>query len=132
MINPSRQSLVISLDRALLPTAGCRNVVNAPSKGWLRAVREALGLTQAQVAKRLGMRQQPYSKIEVREARGTVTVETLRKAANALGCDVALYLVPKGHGSFTKLVAASDPAFAAEAATEHSMALEGQGAPQKR
>lgn len=92
----------------------------------------SIGLTQAHVAKQLGMRQQPYAKIEVREAAGTVTVETLRKAANALGCDVALYLVPKDHGSFSKLVAATDPAYMAEAATEHSMALEGQATPQKQ
>lgn len=55
---------------------------------------------------------------------------TLRKAANALGCDVAINLVSKGRESFSKLVAATDPAAAAEIATEHSMALEWQGAPQ--
>lgn len=101
-----------------------------PARGWLRAVRDALGLSQRQVAKKLGMRQQPYAAMEEREKGGTVTLETLERAAGALDCDLVYYLVPKPGlaQTFTELAAKHDPAQAHRRATEHSMALEGQGA----
>jgi predicted DNA-binding mobile mystery protein A len=105
--------------------------VNVPAKGWLRATRQAMGLTQSQMAKKLGMRQQTYANIEVREPKERVTLETLRRAAGALDCELVYAFVPKKAvaPTFSELAQRHDPDLAARRATEHSMALEGQGMP---
>lgn len=65
-----------------------------PSKGWIRAIRESLGMTRTQLAKQIGIRQQSLSQIENSEIDGTIKLETLRKAAEALDCHVIYALVP--------------------------------------
>ncbi len=39
-------------------------IVNSPRKGWIRAIRDALGMTGAQLAKRLHTNKQRVSRIE--------------------------------------------------------------------
>ncbi|MEA2877358.1 MAG: hypothetical protein QOF14_2554 [Hyphomicrobiales bacterium] len=65
-----------------------------PSKGWLRAIRDALGMTSAQLARRLGVSQPRIIELEKSEASGTVTLNTLQRAAEALGCRLVYALVP--------------------------------------
>jgi predicted DNA-binding mobile mystery protein A len=66
-----------------------------PPRGWLRSVREALGMSQAQLAARLGVNQKTVHSLEVGESAGTVQLDTLARAADALGCDVVYALVPR-------------------------------------
>jgi predicted DNA-binding mobile mystery protein A len=128
MTDEQRKVLVRALEIA---TAGglATALANTPTKGWLRAARQALGLTQSQMAKKLGMKQQAYANIEVREQREKVTLETLRRAAGALDCDLVYAFVPKKAvaPTFSELAARYDSGLAMRNATEHSMALEGQG-----
>ena len=98
-----------------------------PAKGWLMAVREGLGLSRAAVAKRLSMTPSAIQSFERSEARGTISIQNLRKLANALDCEVVIKLVPKGGHSFIDLAAEHDPDMANLRATEHSMNLEAQG-----
>jgi predicted DNA-binding mobile mystery protein A len=65
-----------------------------PVRGWIKAVREALGMTTAQLAKRLGVKQPSVVAIEQSEAKGTVELATLRRVAEALDCTVVYALVP--------------------------------------
>jgi predicted DNA-binding mobile mystery protein A len=65
-----------------------------PARGWIKAVREALGMTTAQLAKRLGVKQPSVIAIEQSEARGTIELATLRRVAAALDCTVIYALVP--------------------------------------
>lgn len=97
-----------------------------PSKGWLRAVRDAIGLNQRTVASKLSIKQQTYHELEKREEKGDITLSSLRRAADALDCQLVYFLVPKVGvaDSFTALAAARDPHVQAVATT---MALEGQG-----
>jgi predicted DNA-binding mobile mystery protein A len=69
--------------------------VNPPRTGWIRTIRTALGMKTAQLGRRLGMTQQGVTDLEKREAAGTITLESLRKAADALGCDVVIAVVPR-------------------------------------
>ncbi|WP_315766989.1 MULTISPECIES: mobile mystery protein A [unclassified Bradyrhizobium] len=69
--------------------------VQRPPKGWLRAVRDALGMTTAQYAKRLGVSQPRIVELEKSEQSGTVTLNTLQRAAEALGCRLVYVLVPE-------------------------------------
>lgn len=65
-----------------------------PPRGWLRAIREALGMPRAELARRLDVTDQAVSKLEGSEADGTVRLETLRRAAEALDCTLVYALVP--------------------------------------
>src|SRR5271154_4280249 len=66
-----------------------------PPKGWLRAIRNALGMTTAQFARRLGVSQPRIVELEQSEASGSVTLNTLQRAAGALGCRLVYVLVPE-------------------------------------
>src|SRR6202050_2269968 len=66
-----------------------------PPKGRLRAIRDALGMTMAQFAQRLGVSQPRIVELEQSEASGGVTLNTLQRAAEALGCRLVYALVPE-------------------------------------
>jgi predicted DNA-binding mobile mystery protein A len=76
---------------ALPPPAG----LAPPIRGWIKAIREALGMTSAQFAARLGVKQPSVVAIEQSEARGTIQLDTLRRAAAALDCTLVYALVPR-------------------------------------
>src|ERR1700689_4095382 len=65
-----------------------------PVRGWTKAVREALGMTTAQLAKRLGVKQPSVVALEQSEAKGTIELATLRRVAEALDCTLVYALVP--------------------------------------
>ncbi len=75
-----------------------------PSTGWLRAVREGLGITAAQLARRLGFSTATVLQMEKRETEGKVTLEVLERAARALGCRLVYAIVPDGEESFEAMV----------------------------
>jgi predicted DNA-binding mobile mystery protein A len=66
-----------------------------PPKGWLRAIRDALGMTTTQFARRLGVSQPRVIALEQSEVRGSVTLGSLQRAAEALGCRLVYALVPE-------------------------------------
>src|ERR1700682_663305 len=65
-----------------------------PVRGWIKALREALGMSTAQLAKRLGIRQPSLVALEQSEAKGTIELATLRRVAEALDCTLVYALVP--------------------------------------
>jgi predicted DNA-binding mobile mystery protein A len=67
----------------------------APVRGWTKAVREALGMTTEQLARRLGVKQPSVVAIEQSEMKGTIELATLRRVAEALDCTLIYALVPK-------------------------------------
>lgn len=66
----------------------------APRKGWIREIRDALQMTAAQLGKRIAISQPAISQLEESEADGTVTLNTLRKAARGLGGELIYAIVP--------------------------------------
>ena len=66
----------------------------SPARGWIKAVREALGMTTAQLAKRLAIKQPSVVALEQSEAKGAIELATLRRVAAALDCTVIYALVP--------------------------------------
>ena len=61
-------------------------VMPAPRKGWIRAIRDTLGMTGVQLAKRLKVNQQRVARIEQDEVLGKVTLNTMQNAAEAMDC----------------------------------------------
>jgi predicted DNA-binding mobile mystery protein A len=66
-----------------------------PPKGWIRAIRDALGMTARQLANRLGTAQQSVSRIEREELAGSVSIKTMRKLAEGLDCIFVYGFVPR-------------------------------------
>lgn len=97
-----------------------------PPKGWLRAVRDALGITTTQLAKRLKISQPTLSEYEKREVEGTLTLNSLERAAQAMGCRLIYAIVPED--SLENLVRKQAEKVAKEmfSKVEHSMSLEKQ------
>lgn len=65
-----------------------------PPKGWLRAIRDALGMTMEQYAARLDVKQPRISALEKSEVEETTSLATMRRAAEALGCRFVYAIVP--------------------------------------
>ena len=97
-----------------------------PPKGWIRGIRDALGMSLRQLGERLGMSAPAVKSLEESEANGTITLKSLRRAAEALDCVVIYALVPKT--SLTEMVdqRAREIALRALGRVSHSMALEDQ------
>jgi len=83
------------LDRKLAKL-GLTDVLARPSRGWLHAVRIALGITSTQLAKCMGLTQPTVVAMEKAEKRGSISLETLERAAHAMNCKVVYTLVPNG------------------------------------
>lgn len=83
-----------SLDRRL---AALREAdFTVPPRGWLRAIREALGLSARQLAQRIGTVPSRISALEKAEVTGATTLKSLRAAAEAMNCTLVYALVPTG------------------------------------
>jgi predicted DNA-binding mobile mystery protein A len=97
-----------------------------PVKGWIRAIRKALGMTAEQLANRLGVKQPTLHRLEQSEMKGSIELATLRRVAAALDCTLVYAFVPKQ--SIEKTVRARAHSFARSrlAPVEHSMLLEDQ------
>lgn len=94
MKNDARQRARQRIDERL--SALDSNRLQHPPKGWIRAIRDALGMSRPQLASRLGVRRpQTVETIEKSEANGTIQLSTLRRAAEALDCQLVYALVPK-------------------------------------
>src|SRR5262249_25115544 len=90
------------LEKALGVFAAAKNS-SRPQKGWLRAIREATGISLREMATRLKKTPTLAAKLEKSEAEYRITLASLRDAADALGCQLVYVLVPK-NGSIHDLV----------------------------
>src|ERR1039457_2844703 len=98
----------------------------SPVRGWIKAVREALGMTTGQLAKRLGVKQPSVVALEQSEAKGTIELATLRRVAEALDCTLVHALVPNKPLETTLRDRARAFARRRRGPVEHSMSLEDQ------
>jgi predicted DNA-binding mobile mystery protein A len=66
-----------------------------PKEGWIAYIRGALSLPTAQLAKLMRITPPSALAMEKREHNKTITLETLEKISNAMGCDLVYAFVPK-------------------------------------
>lgn len=66
-----------------------------PNGGWIAATREALAMSQSDLARRLGVNPSSIVKLEARERMGTIQLDTMRRAAEAMGCELVVAFVPR-------------------------------------
>ncbi|MGD0864658.1 MAG: mobile mystery protein A [Rhizomicrobium sp.] len=107
-------------------------VANArPPKGWVRAIRDGLGMTTLQLARRIGVSQSRIPELEQAEAGGHITLKSLERAAEAMGCRVIYALVPERPLADILRAQAERIADRQLAAVAHSMQLEDQAVEDK-
>ena len=82
------------LDETLHAFNATANVAR-PMRGWIRAIRDALGMNMRQLADRLGVGQSRIVKIEQDELTGALTIKTLEKIADKLDCVFVYGFAPR-------------------------------------
>ena len=112
------------IDKALGPWRSLSR--SPPIGGWLRAVRQALELTTRQLAKAVGVTQAAVADVERTEAKGDITLATLRRYAAALGCELSYAIVPARPLQDVVVERADQIARDQVLRVRHSMALEDQ------
>jgi predicted DNA-binding mobile mystery protein A len=94
-----------------------------PNAGWLKATRQAMGLSLKAVAKRLNSSPQAIHQFEKSEAARTISVKNLELVADSMGCALVYVLIPR-KGTFAEL--ANSESDEGIRSVLHTMALEGQ------
>lgn len=116
-----------SLDEKLIAFQKAKTVIN-PKSGWIKAIREALGMSTSQLAARMGIKQSGITLLEQREVSKKVSLEILQRAAEAMNCRLIYALVPKDSLEAIVDIQANAAAKKIIQQTLHSMALEMQTA----
>ncbi len=102
------------------------NEFQPPVKGWLRSIREALGMTGKQLGERMGVSQPRIVQIEKDEVSAAVTLKTLRQTAEAMDCVFVYAVVPRTSLEDTMRDQARTLAEKRISKTSHTMLLEDQ------
>lgn len=90
------------LDQRISDYSGLEKVA-PPVEGWIKTIRTALGMSMQQLGKRLSVTKQSVKALEAREQQGTLTINALRDAANALDMHLVYGFVPND-GSLEELI----------------------------
>jgi predicted DNA-binding mobile mystery protein A len=104
-----------------------RRALTPPVRGWVRAIRDALGMSAAQLGSRLGISSSAIAQLEQSEVRGTIQLGTLRRLADALDCELVYALVPRTTLADTVQRQAERQATRFVAWANQTMLLEDQG-----
>lgn len=112
-----------ALDKKTSDLKSAKNIVPQPF-GWIKTVREAIGMTVSQLATRLGVTQPRITKMESNE--DNLKLSTMKKAAEAMNCEFVYYFKPRT--TFQNLVDEQAQKKAAEVlkTVNVNMALENQ------
>ena len=99
----------------------------APKQGWIRTIRDALGMSAAVLAQRLGCQPANVKSAEIRESKRAITLDTLERFAQALDCKLVYGIVPLE--PFDRILEKQARKIAQQRVQmiDHSMKLEEQG-----
>ena len=125
-VNASFKRLQLSSISAALGRIHGLGQLRRPKRGWIHTIRVALELSLDDVARRLGVTRSVVASFEKAEADDRITLASLRKTAEAMGCELAYVLLPKGSLAELKERALRDNVARHVRAAEHTMALEDQ------
>ena len=113
-----------NLDRRLSQIA--RQAMIMPPYGWVRAIREALGMTPQRLATRMGVTRPRINMLEKAEVSGATTLKSLRQAAEAMDCVLVYAIVPRTSLDDILREQAAKKADVELARHHHTMRLENQ------
>lgn len=111
------------LDAHLSEIAVCER----PTSGWIEAIRKALGMSMRELGERVGLKQQSVARLASNEMHDAITLKSLRKVAEGMGCKLVYAIVP-AHGHLQDVVYKQALKKAKEIVEPvyHSMMLEAQ------
>jgi len=118
--------LVIDQLNVTLERLNQLKAVKTPHKGWIRAIRDALGMSGTQLAERLQVSRPRIPRLEQDELTGSVTLKTMRQTAEALDCVFVYALVPRTSLDDMIRTQAKKVAGTRLQRTSHTMLLEDQ------
>lgn len=104
--------------------------IKIPPEGWLRTVRKALGMSGAELAKRMGVTRARVAQAENAERAGGVTLKSMQATAEAMGCRFVYAIIPPS-GRIEDIITAQarKKAMAIVGTASQHMALENQTLP---
>lgn len=135
--NPSRIHMSSQMNVKSIVQQQYRSMVNnaaaslthlkTPPEGWLRTVRSALGMSGAEVAKKVGVTRARVTKAEHAELDGGITLKSMQAIAEAMGCRFVYAVIPPS-GRIEDVITAQarKKAMAIVTTTSTHMALENQ------
>ncbi len=126
MKNLKQKLLIKQVDKKIKPFKSLENII-VPGKGWVNAIRTALKMSLRQFGEKMHITPQSAREIEQRELKGTITIKSLRQAAQALDMKLIYGFVPK-EMNLEKMIERRSLELACEivSRTSNTMKLEGQ------
>lgn len=100
----------------------------APRSGWVRAIRDALGMSLSDLGQRMGVSAQTVQSLEKSEQSERAQLSTLRRAAAAMDCTLVYGFLPNSSLQQTVNTQAELIYDTQAAPAMHTMALEDQAA----
>ena len=122
-----RKLLIEQLDKKLKPFQKTEMVI-VPNNGWINTIRTTLNMTMAQLGTRLKITRQGVKSIEDSEAKGSISINSLKEVGQALDLKLVYGFVPKD-GTIEKLIDINAQKLAEKIVlrTNQNMKLEDQG-----
>ncbi|MEM0517350.1 MULTISPECIES: mobile mystery protein A [Aequorivita] len=122
-----RKLLIEQLDQKLQPFQKTEMVL-VPAKGWINTIRTALNMTMAQLGAKLKITRQGVRNIEESEAKGSISIKSLKEVGEALDLKLVYGFVPKD-GTIDNLISLKAEKLAEKIVlrTNQNMKLENQG-----
>lgn len=102
MKNNKQHLLLEQIDKKMETFKGLETTTT-PAKGWINAFRTALKMSLRQLGNRLNIAPQSVKEMELREASGAITLNSLREVANALDMQLVYGFVSK-HESLEQMI----------------------------
>lgn len=114
------------LDDRLASLRTLRDQMAVPHGGWAKAIRSALGMTLEDLAVRLGITRGVLSRLESSEQKQTIQLDSLRRIAEAMDCELVYALLPRQPLQAMVDQQRARAAHELESRTRTQMRLEGQ------
>lgn len=132
MKNLKQKLLIEQMDKKI-KTFRLTEGITVPKKGWINALRISFKMSLRQLAERMNISAQSVNELEQREANGTITLKTLKDAANAMDMKLVYGFIPK-EDTIEKLIEKRARKLAIEivSRTSNTMKLEDQENSKKR
>ena len=128
----TKKLLIEQLDEKLKPFNKAE-LTPIPNNGWINTIRATLNMTLAQLAKKLNITKQAVKSIEEREVKGSLSINSLKEVAEAMGFRFVYGFVAKD-GSINSLINTKAEKLARKIVlrTNQNMKLEDQGISDKK
>ncbi|HNV99110.1 MAG TPA: mobile mystery protein A, partial [Chitinophagales bacterium] len=126
-LHMNKKSLLIQQLSRKMTVFGSIQQTAVPPSGWIRTIRNALGMSLQQLGKKLSITRQSVQEMEQREQDGTITLKSLKEVAKAMDMQLVYAFVPVD-GTLEDLIERKATALARQIVmrTSNSMKLEDQ------